>query len=79
MALFKVVDGIRVEMSPEEEAQTRAEWAANLAKPRISEFDQRMADPMIKSIVQELAVSLAQTEQEVINRLKTRFETNSGR
>ena len=79
MALFKNVNGIRIEMSPEEESTTLQEWAANTAKPQISEFDQRMQDPMLKSIVQELAVSLAQTEQQVLNRLKTRFETNSGR
>lgn len=29
VALFKMVDGESVEMSPEEEAATRAEWAAN--------------------------------------------------
>ena len=79
MALFKMVDGIRVQMTREEETAFLAQQAIDAAKPRISEFDQRMQDPIIKSIVQELAVALAQTEQEVINRLKTRFETNSGR
>ena len=73
--LKKIVDGIEVIMSDEEEAVVRAEWAANLAKPKISEFEQRLQDPMLRSIIQELAVSLAQTEQEVTVRLKTRFES----
>lgn len=39
MALFKVVDGVRVECTPEEEAQIRAEWAANDALPRLDPVD----------------------------------------
>jgi len=31
--LTKIVDGVEVEMSPEEEAMVRAEWAANAALP----------------------------------------------
>ena len=32
MSLHKMVDGVRVEMTPEEEAAIRAEWSANDAK-----------------------------------------------
>jgi len=33
MSLHKMVDGVRVEMSREEEAALKAEWAANDQKP----------------------------------------------
>jgi polyhydroxyalkanoate synthesis regulator phasin len=74
MPLYKILDGIRIELTPEEEAKFLAQQAIDAAKPRPTEFEQKIQDPMIRSIVQELAVALAQTEQEVTARLKTRFE-----
>lgn len=39
MPLFRMVDGVRIELTSEEEAQVRAEWAANAALPRLDPVD----------------------------------------
>lgn len=44
MALIKLVDGVEVEMTAEEEAQIRAEWAANDAKQAEYEATQAYRD-----------------------------------
>jgi len=36
--LHKMVDGVKVYLTPEEEAEIRAEWAANEAKMKATEY-----------------------------------------
>ena len=38
MSFYKMVDGVQVEMTPEEEAEIRAEWAANEAKQKATAY-----------------------------------------
>ena len=38
MSLHKMVNGVEVEMTPEEEAEIRAEWAANEAKRQATAY-----------------------------------------
>ena len=38
MSLHKMVNGVEVEMTPEEEAEVRAEWAANEAKQKATAY-----------------------------------------
>jgi len=42
--LHKMVDGERVELSDEEEAEVRAEWAAEKTKSEQAEADRQTAD-----------------------------------
>jgi len=72
-----MVDGVILEMSPEEEASIRAEWAANEARPHPDPFD-RQITPMLKALAKELAEALRLTEVEVLARLKISWENNGG-
>lgn len=74
MALYKIVDGVRIEMTPEEEGRTLAEWAANSSRVDPDPFDQEIT-PLVQAIVQELAAATRRTEIEVMASLKTKWET----
>lgn len=78
MVLTKVVDGERIEMTPEEEAATRDEWAANEAKaaarpPREEQVvnSDLMAQALIKLLVEETG----KTEEELTDRLKAHYKS----
>lgn len=75
MALYKLVDGVRIEMTAQEEADIRAEWAANAAKPRPTMFDSKVADPLIQALIKEISLITSETEQSVIDRLKATYES----
>jgi len=47
--LKKMVDGIEVECSPEEEAEIRAEWEANAAKKAEEESVRKAEDAILKN------------------------------
>lgn len=75
MPLYKIVDGVKIECTPEEEAKILQEWADAAAKPRIDPFDTQIT-PLIKAIVQDLAVATGRTEAETLISIKAKWLAN---
>lgn len=74
--LTKVVDGVRVPLTTEEETRTRAEWAANAAKPVVDPFDREVdGNLMLRVLISELAEAKGQTETEVRDAMKTKYRS----
>ena len=75
MALFKSVDGVRIEMTFEEEAQIRAEWAANLARPPVDPIDTWLesdiyAKLMLEEVCKAASISFEQIKAAVKARVR---------
>jgi hypothetical protein len=76
--LTKVVNGKRREMSPEEEAEIRAEWAANeeRAKNRPPREEQVLAkDLMAQSLIKVIAEETGKSEEEITTRVKALYKS----
>jgi len=60
MALTKIVDGVVVELTPEEEAEVLAEWEANEQPPTAEEIEadvQALADDMTAATDRDKALA----------------------
>ncbi len=64
--LFKMVNGERIQLTPQEEAKTRAEWAQNIADRPAKEAarkearkEQLLNDPAFDSLLQVIAPKLS--------------------
>jgi hypothetical protein len=78
MVLYKQVDGVRIEMTPEEEAQIRAEWAANTEKARNRPPREEQVlnkDLMAQSLLQLLSEETGKTVETLTARLKAIYKS----
>lgn len=64
--LFKMVNGQRIQLTPQEEAATRAEWARNIANRPAEEAarretrkEQLLNDPAFDSLLEVIATKLS--------------------
>lgn len=77
MALSKIVDGKKVDCSPEEEAAIRAEWEANASKAAPTAAERVQAylsgNPVLVALLDELAESRGVTRAAMIARLAGRL------
>jgi hypothetical protein len=76
MALYKMVNGVRVQLTPEQEAETLAQWEVEQNRPP-PDFEQQELDQMeriMKALVAEIAelkgVAPSQVMQSMKNRMK---------
>lgn len=65
MTLYRNINGKRVKMSAEEEAETRAEWAVNAAKSEI-----KKPRPDIKAAIQAIIDGDMVAAQEAMDKME---------
>lgn len=77
MTLYRQIDGKPVAMSAEEEAQVRAEWAAEDAKPARTKAekltDQLSRSPVLSALLDEVADARGQTRAAVLTRIASKL------
>jgi len=75
--MHKLVNGEQVELSPEEEADVKAEWAKNEAKTELDPFDCEIeGSPMLRAIIRELAEMSDRDESAVISSLRAKYKVS---
>lgn len=73
-AVTKIVDGVRVPLTPEEKAQIEAEWAANEAEPKPDLFEIEFnGNKLLEAVVEELAGRLGVNIDTIKTAIKTRW------
>ena len=70
--MMKMVDGVEVEMTPEEESAMRAEWAANDAQREATKYieQRRMAYPPVADYLDGLVKGDAAQMQAYIDKCR---------
>jgi hypothetical protein len=75
-AKTKLVNGVRVALTPEEKAEIEAEWAAEDLKPAPDPFEQTtINDPVISALVEEIASRVGATSEQLKAAIKARWES----
>jgi len=73
--MHKLVNGERIELSSEEEAEVKAERAARKDRKALDLFDHEVkSSPMLQAIIQELAVMSERSEETVKAALKAKYQ-----
>jgi hypothetical protein len=73
--MHKLVNGEKVELSPEEEADVKAEWVKNEARTDLDPFDCEIeCSPMLQAIIRELAEMSDRDESTVKAALKDKYK-----
>lgn len=66
MALHKIVNGIRIELTPEEEAATLAEWEANRLKQEKRRAEREAREKLKQAAQEKIAALAGLTDEEKV-------------
>ena len=66
MALHKIVNGVKIDLSPEEETALRAEWEANRIERERKRIEHEELKLKKEKIVDKLLISLTEEEKTFI-------------
>ena len=66
MALHKMVNGIKIDLTPEEEKKIEAEWASNKIKYAALREERRIKKKEKERILNKLMSNLTEEEREII-------------
>lgn len=73
--MYKIVNGEKIELSQEEEAEVKAERAARKDRKAPNLFEREIeSSPLLRAIIQELAVMSERSEEAVKAALKAKYQ-----
>ena len=77
MPLYRMLDGVKVELTPEQETVFLAQQAVDSAKPVLDQFDSLVKNNvLVDALIQELAPKVGMTETELKDSVKARLLTS---